>query len=76
VHAQGTSQAFEDALELGHRLAVQGLNPDALRQYEATRTPRVVALQEYEKQNARTLMEGEMLDQIFGKEFEPLKAVE
>lgn len=38
---QGLNQAMEDAVELGHFLSQQGLLPDSLRQYEASRIPRV-----------------------------------
>ncbi|PSC68944.1 Isovaleryl-dehydrogenase [Micractinium conductrix] len=36
---QGTSQAFEDALALGHAIGQHGPTPEALRQYEAKRQP-------------------------------------
>ena len=39
--AMGTPLAFEDAVALGHNLARHGLTPNALREYEAERQPRV-----------------------------------
>ncbi len=72
MHAQGTSQAFEDVLQLGHSLAALGLNPDALRAYEAARTPRIMALQQYELDHPREPLDPQKVDYFYGMQFAPL----
>lgn len=39
--AMGTPLAFEDSVSLAHALRLHGLNPEALREYEKERQPRV-----------------------------------
>jgi salicylate hydroxylase len=43
--AQGTSQAFEDAVALGRAIAEHGATPKALRAYEAVRQPQMDVVQ-------------------------------
>lgn len=74
MHGQGTSQAFEDVLQLAHSLTALGLTPDALRHYESERAPRIMALQQYELNHPRQALEGAMLHFLFGMEFKPLGA--
>lgn len=72
MHAQGTSQAMEDVVQLAHSLADLGLTTDALRHYEATRTPRVMALQQYEVDHPRVPLDPAMMDYLYSVQFKPL----